>query len=107
MTQKQLIKEYLNEFGSILPAKIAGVVYKGTMFGSETSKRCREMRASGELRSEGDGKFERFYLLGKKPLKEFIFKTTATTSYCCFWNGKNGLHSSNCQTLKIKENRLF
>lgn len=66
MTQKQLIKEYLYQFGSILPAKLAGVVYKGEMFGSETSKRCRELRAEGMLVSEGDGKFERFYLKGRQ-----------------------------------------
>lgn len=61
MTQKQLIKEYIKEFGSILPAKLSGVVYKGVMFGSETSKRCRELRQAGELRGEPDGKFERFF----------------------------------------------
>lgn len=62
MTQKDLIEEYLEEFGSILPAKMAGKIYCGMMFGSETSKRCREMRADKMLRSEGEGKFERFYL---------------------------------------------
>lgn len=64
MTQKDLIKTYIEEFGSILPAKMYGKVYKGEMFGSETSKRCREMRKSGLLRSEEEGKFERFYLAG-------------------------------------------
>jgi hypothetical protein len=62
MTQPQLIIEYLKEHGSILPAKMAGQIYKETMFGSETSKRCRELRKIGKLRSEGDGRFERFYL---------------------------------------------
>lgn len=60
-TQKQLILEYLEEHDSILPAKIGGTVYKGVMFGSETSKRCRELRKSGKLWSLPDGKFERFY----------------------------------------------
>ena len=57
-TQKQLILEYLEEHGSILPAKIGGTVYKGVMFGSETSKRCRELRKSGHLLSHKNGKFE-------------------------------------------------
>ena len=39
--------------------------------------------------------------------KRFVFKTTATTNTCCFWAGKDGVHSSNCQTLKVKENRLW
>jgi hypothetical protein len=64
MKQKPLIIEYIKEHGSILPAKIGGKIYKGTMFGSETSKRCRELRADGKLESKPDGKFERFYLKG-------------------------------------------
>jgi hypothetical protein len=32
------------------------------MFGSETSKRCRELRAIGSLKSHGEGKFEVFEL---------------------------------------------
>jgi len=61
MTQHQLVKEYIKEFGSILPAKIGGTIYKGQMFGSETSKRCRELRKSGILVGQKDGKFERFF----------------------------------------------
>lgn len=66
MTQRNLIIRYISEFSSILPAKMAGMVYGGTMFGSETSKRCREMRfdleknPKGILVSNPDGKFERF-----------------------------------------------
>lgn len=62
MSQKQLIMELVREHGSILPAKMAGVIYKGIMFGSETSKRCRELRAIGSLKSHGEGKFEVFTL---------------------------------------------
>ena len=70
MTQKQLIIEYILEHGSILPAKMYGKIYKDIMLGSETSKRCREMRQNGylvnetfyKLRSEADGKFERFFI---------------------------------------------
>lgn len=62
MTQKELILEYTKEYGSILPAKLYGSIYKEGMFGSETSKRCREMRKAGNLRSVPEGRFERFYL---------------------------------------------
>ena len=62
MTQQQLILGYINKYGSILPAKCAGFIFDGEMMGSETSKRCRELRKKGILRSEKDGKFERFYL---------------------------------------------
>ena len=54
--------EWVREHGSILPAKMAGVIYKGIMFGSETSKRCRELRANGLLKSHGEGRFEVFTL---------------------------------------------
>jgi len=61
MTQKELVMAYVYEFGSILPAKIGGEVYKDHMFGSETSKRCRELRKEGKLTSKQAGKFEIFY----------------------------------------------
>jgi hypothetical protein len=60
MTQKELIMEYIDLYGSILPAKMAGKVFKGEMFGSETSKRCRELRRAGKLVSHSEGKFEVF-----------------------------------------------
>ena len=55
--------EYVNLHGSILPAKIAGQIFQASdgkkyMFGSETSKRCRELRKSGILTSHKEGKFE-------------------------------------------------
>lgn len=64
MTQKELILKWISEHGYIIPAKISGRVYYETMFGSETSKRCREMRKMGELESQPDPdnpKFERFF----------------------------------------------
>lgn len=70
MTQKDLIKEWIEIHGSIVPAKMAGVVFMGHMFGSETSKRCREMRKEGELWSVLDGKFEKFYPEWDRPEKE-------------------------------------
>ena len=62
ITQKELVLEYIKEYGSILPAHMSGKTYQGIMFGSETSKRCRELRMEGVLRSDPDGKFERFFL---------------------------------------------
>ena len=69
MTQKQLIIDYCREFGFIIPAKMAGKIYKDTMFGSESSKRCREIRQDGYdgyfLESEPSDKFEKFYIKEK------------------------------------------
>lgn len=61
LSQKELILAYVDQFGSILPAKISGIVFKGQMLGSESSKRCRELRAEGKLISKQEGKFEKFY----------------------------------------------
>lgn len=61
MTQHALVLKYIQQYGSILPAKMAGFKYLDGMFGSEAPKRCRELRAKGVLISKEDGKFERFY----------------------------------------------
>lgn len=66
MTQKQLVLYYVQEHGSIIPAKMSGTIYKGKMMGSEISRRCRELRTEGKLRSEGVGKFEKYYSTEKK-----------------------------------------
>ena len=68
LTQHEGIIKYIEKYGSILPAKKGGEImnfdngYYEVMFGSETSKRCRELRSAEILKSEKDGKFERFYL---------------------------------------------
>lgn len=90
MTQHQLIIEYIKLNGEILPAKMAGAIFMGTMFGSETSKRCRELRSMVKgkwenpygkqmLDSRKEGRFEVFYLYGGpdpvewfKPQKEQV-----------------------------------
>ena len=66
LTQKQLIIDYIKEYGKITPAKMSGKIYKGIMIGSQVDKRCREIRQSGyngyhiySLRAE---KFTSFYL---------------------------------------------
>ena len=65
MTQKQLIIAWIRQYGAITPAKMAGQIYLDVMFGSETSKRCRELRKAGMLISWRDGKFE-IYALSPK-----------------------------------------
>lgn len=67
MTQHELVIEYIKKYGSILPAKMAGILFMGHMFGSETSKRCRELRKLGKLLSQKEGKFERFALSANIP----------------------------------------
>lgn len=61
-TQKELVIEYVKTFGEIVPAKIGGKQWNGGFFGSETSKRCRELRHTGELLSHKEGKFEVYTL---------------------------------------------
>ena len=68
MTQKELVLEYIKEKGSIVPARVGGSVFNGEFFGSETSKRCRELRAEGKLDSRAwakDTKFEEFFINNK------------------------------------------
>lgn len=60
-TQRKLILMYIAEYGSFLPAKMSGVIYKKKMFGHSVDRRCRELRKEGILRSEGVGKFEKFF----------------------------------------------
>ena len=65
MSQHELIKKYIQQHGSILPSHVGGKPYLDGFFGSEVSKRCRELRKIGVLRSEPDidnPKFERFFL---------------------------------------------
>lgn len=61
ITQKHLILNWIDLHGYIVPAKMSGKVFEGTMFGSETSRRCREMRKAGILGNDGAGKFARFW----------------------------------------------
>lgn len=71
LTQHKLIIEYVKKHGSILPAKMAGSIFMKTMFGSEVSKRARELRAKKLLYSLPDGRFMRFYPT-KKLEKMFV-----------------------------------
>ena len=50
---------------------MAGDIYMGQMFGSETSKRCRELRRDGELISYKLGKFEVYELASVQPKQTY------------------------------------
>lgn len=71
-TQKQLILDYIDTFGEITPAKMGGHLWEDGFFGSETSKRCREMRTAGILESRSEGKFEVFYR--PEPVRQSLFQ---------------------------------
>jgi hypothetical protein len=84
MTQHQLIIEYLKQNRQIIPAKMAGKIFMGMMFGSETSKRCRELR-NHKLRSVQQypvlessklSKFEVFWLKGEDIATEAVKHVT-------------------------------
>lgn len=83
MKQKDLIISYIREHGSILPAKLYGELYLGTMFGSELSKRARELRAKGILRSEPDGKFERYFMaeISPREMNETVARINAIPAF--------------------------
>lgn len=64
-TQSQIVLLWTLRYKEILPAKMSGNIFLRTMFGSETSKRCRELRAIGWLDSHRKGKFTIFTLTKK------------------------------------------
>lgn len=64
-TNHELIIEYVKEFGYIVPAKKVGSFYRGQMLPSELTRRCRELRKRGVLKScpwPENPKFEMFKL---------------------------------------------
>jgi uncharacterized membrane protein len=68
MTQSQLVKKYVQEFGFITPAKCIGRNYGGGFFGAELSRVCRALRKEGVLDSRPEGKFEKFYFKENTPI---------------------------------------
>ena len=70
MTQQELLLDYIDHYGYIVPAKMGGKEYNGGFFGSETPKRARELRAAGTLESRPHPdrpKFEVFFRAGNLP----------------------------------------
>ena len=61
MTQEDLVLDYIKENKIITPAKLGGELYKGFMFGSETTRVCRRLRSAGVLKSFREGKFVLFH----------------------------------------------
>lgn len=110
MTQPQLIIEYILEHGSIVPAKVGGSPYKDGFFGSETSKRCRELRKQGRLTSVKEGRFEKFFLIEQDEEwdkikeneysvveeKEFDFSNTD----CCNGCHQGGVSEHGCENIR-------
>ena len=70
MTQSQLLIEYILEYGSAIPAKLTGTPYKDGFFGSEISRRVRDLRKAGRLTSVKEGKFEKFFLVDQDVKEE-------------------------------------
>jgi hypothetical protein len=66
LSQHGLIIEYLKKYKTITPALMSGNFYKNTIFGSEISRRARELRSKGILNSIRDGRFEVFFLKDRK-----------------------------------------
>lgn len=94
MTQHQLVRQWIFEHGSITPAVMSGKVYYDTMFGSQTDKRCRELRKTKELDSAKNEKgFEVFFFYQKKP--EGLNKRS-------YWEKKNWI-SDDERVLRIQE----
>ena len=50
-TQYDLIFKWFKKHKSITPAKVGGTTYYSGFFGSEISRRCRELRSIGILDS--------------------------------------------------------
>lgn len=95
LTQKQLILEYVKEYGTITPATLNNRLFKGQWIGSQADRRCRELRADNKLLSRGEGKFEVFYLPNTEhpPLIREINK-------CCSGFPFFQIHNQDCITLK-------
>lgn len=79
MTQSQLVRKYVSEFGYIIPAKNIGRSYGGGFFGAELSRVCRALRKEGVLDSYKDGKFERFYF--KAQVNDVVSRINAMSPF--------------------------
>lgn len=70
MTQAQILLQIIKDKGSVIPSKMCGQVYNGVMCGSDFPRRARALRKQGILRSEKEGRFERFFLVAV-PMKAY------------------------------------
>lgn len=63
-TQKEIVMDYVNQHGSIVPARMGGKITTSGFFGSEVSRVCRKLREEGKLTSPSkrvNGKFKIFF----------------------------------------------
>jgi hypothetical protein len=61
--QQKLVYDHIKEFGKISPAHKGGTIYRCKMFGSETTKRCRELEAMGLITGYKNGRFVDYKLV--------------------------------------------
>ncbi len=61
LSQQALIMDYLKRHKTIVPAKMSGSIYRGVMFGSEISRRCRELFKAKKLNKIREGRFMVFF----------------------------------------------
>jgi hypothetical protein len=102
MTQKDLAIKYVEEFGSIIPAKLGGHFYLTGMFGSEVSRACRALVKEGKFLRHRQGRFEVFYKPNSPYHKEIVNK-----GVCCVSFGFFKVHAKDCSSQKILVNQLF
>jgi hypothetical protein len=62
LTQRELVYQYILLHGSFTPAKERHATMHGRLLGDSADRRCRELRSEGRVQSEGEGRFERFYI---------------------------------------------
>jgi hypothetical protein len=62
LTQRELVYQYILLHGSFTPAKERHATMNGKLLGDSADRRCRELRAEGRVSSEGEGRFERFFI---------------------------------------------
>lgn len=70
MTQSELLLQIIKDKGSVIPSQMCGRVYNGIMCGSDFPRRARDLRKKGILRSQSEGRFERFFLVNP-PMKVY------------------------------------
>lgn len=114
-SQHELIVEYVEQNGSICPARLSDRQrqFKGGFIGSEAGKRCRELRGKIQgkwcnpygkqmLDSHKEGKFEVFYPLGHLPEAIVMFRKTSQIfpDTCCYSKKAFGFCARDCETLK-------
>ena len=66
-SQRQLLLEIIKQNKEVIPAKLCGNFYLGQIFGSDITRRARELREKGILDSREEGQFTVFFIKEKQP----------------------------------------